>query len=87
MSRESALSFANKLLDEKKSLESVISFLRDDGFSKTQSIVMINEITGLSLKEATFLVHSSNVWIDVFQSDSEFLDSFYDFLESDDAHS
>lgn len=82
LSKESAIDLAKKMLNTEQSLEDVLSFFRKEGFSKMQSILMIREINATDLDEARNLVHFSETWKDVAQSDGELLESFYDFLES-----
>ena len=73
MAKEQALlTTCKKMLVEGKPVEDVLGYLRTQGCSKTDSIIILTKAKGLSLTEAKRLVHFSNVWADVRDRDEEF---------------
>lgn len=52
--------------------ETVLLFLRDNGFAKIDSIKTIRGLYGLSMPEAKDLIDQSAAWSDRFHADMEF---------------
>jgi ribosomal protein L7/L12 len=77
-SREILMKSSKTMLAEGKNLEYVIGFLRQNGCSKTQSIIILKEIKEISLDEAKELVHFSEVWQDVSKVDEKLINNFYE---------
>ena len=63
-----------KLLADGASTEELIQVLRDDGFSKVESIKALYDHRQADLAEAKRLVHFSRVWADRRASDEAFWD-------------
>jgi len=62
--RESWITECRRLLADGRSLEDAIAFLRKDGASYFDSISVLMELKGISLKDATMLVFKSETWAD-----------------------
>ncbi len=77
-SREILVKSSKTMLVEGKNLEYVLGFLRQNGCSKTQSIIILKEIKKISLDEAKELVHFSEVWEDVSKVDEKLINNFYE---------
>jgi ribosomal protein L7/L12 len=77
-SREILMKSSKTMLVEGKNLEYVLGFLRQNGCSKTQSIIILKEIKEISLDEAKELVHFSEVWQDVSKVDEKLINNFYE---------
>lgn len=67
-----AIRICNKLKDEGKSEDELLSFLREEGYDKIDCIKALNEVTGMGLKRAKEIVHKSPVWRDVRVRDEKF---------------
>ena len=74
---ETLLNCARRMLSEGQDLETVISFLRDSGCHKNDSIKIVRQLTGVGLGEAKDIVHFSNTWKDVKERD----EAFHEVLE------
>ena len=75
--------YCKHMLAEGKDLESVIGFLRKYGCSKTQSIVILKYLHGISLNKVKSLVYFSQQWQDVIKIDAKIQEQFYDVLMTD----
>lgn len=69
--KEFLVESCKNMLAEGKDLELILGFLKKYGCSKTQSIVILKDIQGISLDEAKSLVHFSQAWQDVSKIDAE----------------
>jgi ribosomal protein L7/L12 len=58
--------------------ESLMDFLRAEGCSNIDSIVVLREVLNLSLGEAKALVHLSRTWGDVRERDDAFHEALID---------
>ena len=61
-------------------VEGSLGVLRDTGYDKSDAIWIMKELQKISFKEATELVHLSNVWKDTREQDDKIQESFIDFL-------
>jgi ribosomal protein L7/L12 len=52
--------------------EDIISFLRSEGCSKVESIVVIAKLLAVGLDRAKEIVHTSKAWEDVRKQDDRF---------------
>ena len=76
-SLESLLPKCNEILSQEDDVESVLSFLRQRGCSKLDSIKALIILKGLNLADAKRAVHLSHTWEDVRQRDEEFEMAFW----------
>ncbi len=67
------------------SLDDVVVFLRDQGASKIDCIIVIRGVYGMGIKEAKRAVHFSSAWSDVRQRDEGFWDELEDSLNKDES--
>jgi endonuclease V-like protein UPF0215 family len=82
MNKQSELNEEIKnMLIELTDKESVISFLRLNNYSKPQSIEIFRSTLGISYYEAQDIIHNSQIWSDVKESDDKIIDDFFDILE------
>lgn len=70
--QETAVSDAGKLLVTCADHELVLSFLREKGFNKIDSIKALVSAGGMPLGEAKLIVHNSKTWNDVYDRDEAF---------------
>ena len=63
---------ARRGLQSGRSLEAVVADLKNEGFSRVDSIRAVVEITGASLGDAKLIVHRSQAWEDVRQETEDF---------------
>lgn len=73
----------HKLRAKGDSNEEIVSFLRSQGYSKTQSIALVAKALNLSLAQAKELVHDSCAWADVRQRDELFHDAVEKNMKKD----
>ncbi len=66
------------ILKEGGSIDSVLSLLRQNGYSRVKSIKAIMRLTNSSLAEAKNLVHLSPTWRDVREETERFHDLLLD---------
>jgi hypothetical protein len=66
------LNNCKKILAETGSIESVLKYLREKGYSKTQSMDMLMELKSIKLGDAKKNVHMSKTWADTREQDDEF---------------
>jgi len=69
-----------KLNDSGADLEDILTYLRNEGCSKIDSIVVLHEVLGISLGDAKGLVHCSSTWRDVREQDDAFHDQLIEAL-------
>ena len=62
-------------------VEGSLGFLRNTGYDKSDAIWLMKELQKISFKEATELVHLSNIWNDTREQDDKIQDSIFDFLK------
>ena len=60
------------LLESDAPLEDVLTFMRDGGASRIESMRLLIDLKGLSLADAKTTVHSSQTWSDLRASAEEF---------------
>lgn len=72
MSATAVSSRARDVWTETGSWEATLTVLRDEGFTKVQSVRATVEILGKPLGEAKALVHESAAWVDRRGQDDEF---------------
>lgn len=70
--QETVVSDAGKLLVCGADHELVLSFLREKGFGKIDSIKALAVVGGMQLREAKLMVHNSKTWNDVYDRDERF---------------
>lgn len=84
---ESLLSKYQKEPSQDQSMEGLLSFLREQGCSKIDSIKALRIFKDMSLEDAKRTVHLSETWADRRESDeafqARFAEEFMRFLESD----
>jgi ribosomal protein L7/L12 len=81
--REFVFQAAKKMSQAGEDIESILIYLKENGYSKTQSIVVIKEINNLCLGEAKELVHFSQAWKDKQEFDTDLNQRLYDALEEE----
>jgi ribosomal protein L7/L12 len=64
------------------SIEDILSFLRQSGCSKVESIVVIKETNAISLAEAKKIIHYSKAWEDTRERDETFQDTFFNTIKN-----
>ena len=73
-----------RLIDECKRLqvgpEDLMSYLRDEGCNKIDTIVILLDVLGVSLGDAKRLVHLSSTWRDVREQDDALHEKIVDAL-------
>ena len=74
---------SKQMLNEGETLENVLSFLRHNQCSKTQTIVLLKEIQNISLDKSKTRVHFSQTWQDTRESDEELNQRFHEILTND----
>lgn len=72
MTTTAVSSWARDVLDETGSWDATLTVLRDEGFTKVQSVRATVEVLGKPLDEAKTLVHDSPAWVDRRGRDDEF---------------
>jgi hypothetical protein len=72
-----------KLLFQTSDVESILNYLRSNGCSKTQSIVMLKSIKDISLDESKQIVHFSKTWQDTLDNDEKFQAIIEEILTKD----
>ena len=77
------LIYTQKMLDEEKDIEVIIDYLRENKYSKTQSIVIVKKLKDIPLDEAHSLVHLSKVWEDVREFDEKLNEEFLKVFMND----
>ena len=63
--------------------EDLMAFLRAEGCSKLNSIVVLREVLNLNLGEAKALVHLSRTWGDVRERDDAFHEALIDAVNDE----
>ncbi|WGV23238.1 hypothetical protein [Halotia branconii] len=74
---------SSQLLSQGKDTENILAFLRKNGCSKSQSIVILKKLQKIPLDEAQKLVHLSQTWQDTRDYDEELNRLFYEILMRD----
>ena len=72
-----------KILSETDSIEFVLKYLREKGYSKIQSMEMLIELKSIKLVDAKKIVHLSKTWADTRKRDDEFLRVIYEEFEKE----
>ena len=72
MTTTAVSSRARDVLDDTGSWEATLRVLRDEGFTKVDSVRATVEVLGKPLDEAKALVHESQTWADRRQQDEAF---------------
>jgi len=72
---QSLIETCRSMLKSDNSTESILSFLKESGCSKIDSMRVLMELMGLSLGEAKQVVHLSEAWRDTRDSDDRFHES------------
>lgn len=73
--KKEILSICERMLleaTEQEANERVILFLRQQNFSKVQTILLFSKATGMSMDQAKLVVHFSQAWQDVQALDTAF---------------
>lgn len=78
----SLLNQCQELHSQGKSRDEIVGFLRSQGCSKVQSIVVLKAL-GVDSSEAKKMVHFSNVWADMRERDTQFHESLHKVFEED----
>lgn len=80
MDRADIIASCKKIFSERGDIEEILRVLRDNEFTKVQSINVLVElgIGSGSLNQAKQLVHHSYTWKDVRESDEKFHDAIHD---------
>ena len=68
---EDLVALCRRMLQDDRSLESVMGYLREKAISRGDSVVVIAHALDVSLVEARRLVHSSHTWADVRERDKK----------------
>jgi ERCC4-type nuclease len=71
------------MLAQTSDVERILNYLKSNGCSKTQSIVMLKSIKDISLDESKQIVHFSQTWQDRFNDDEKFHASIEEILTKD----
>ena len=79
--RHQLVTESKKLKENGADLEKILTFLRNAGCSKIDSIVVLREALGTSLGDAKQLVHCSTTWRDARERDDAFHDRLIDALD------
>jgi ribosomal protein L7/L12 len=74
---QSLIEACRPMLTSGNNTESVLTFLKESGCSKIESMRVLIELMGLSLGEAKQVVHLSEAWRDTRDRD----DSFHESLQ------
>ncbi len=69
---EFLLSSSQKFSEKSEDIEDILTFLRQEGCSKSQSIIILKKIKNIDLDKAKELVHFSKTWQDMCQMDEDF---------------
>jgi len=64
-----------KIFNETKDIEYVLTYLRDNGYSKIQSVQTLIELQKTDLGKAKRIVHLSKSWADMYSRDEKFHDA------------
>jgi ribosomal protein L7/L12 len=62
---------SRRVYEDGRSTEEVLTFLRQRGATKVESIRLLSELSGLTADEAKLAVHWSDTWRDVRAADDE----------------
>ena len=76
--RELWVEHAKRLIRSGQTTDDVLTWLRSQGGSQIDSVVVLNAAAGMKLKDAKHAVHSSTAWADM----KEYQERFWDELES-----
>jgi len=82
MNKAEILAEARRLFRMGSDTETLLSFLRQQGFGKIDSIVALRDITGQHLTMAKEAVHRSAAWADRFQSDERLHEELWHAAEA-----
>jgi hypothetical protein len=72
------------LLSESKDLEASIATLRNNNYSKMESIEVMRKVLNISYDESYELVRNSITWSDTKEYDDKLMNDFFDILEESD---
>ena len=70
-----------KIFNDTNDIEYVLTYLRDNGYSKVQSMQILIELQKIDLDEAKRIVHLSKVWADTYSRDENIHDAIKKVLE------
>jgi ribosomal protein L7/L12 len=73
---QSYLKSAKAMKLNNQTREDILRKLRDDGANKLESMRVLARLEGLDLGEAKKIVHFSETWKDVQQSDEQLIEDF-----------
>ena len=68
------------LLAEGKNLNEILRILRENGYSKIQSMKVLVDLQGITLSKAKEIVHLSDIWQDTYKQDEEFQEKIEEAL-------
>ena len=80
---DSIIKRCRKMISDGESAEAMLRVLRNEGFSKVQSIKTLAEIKNISINESKKTVHGSDTWSDARQKDEDLHRYIGDALEKD----
>jgi ribosomal protein L7/L12 len=78
--RSRLINECTKLKESDVGVEDMMSYLRNEGCNKIDTMVVLLEVLGINLGEAKHLVHLSSTWRDVKERDDAFHDKLIDAL-------
>ena len=78
--QQALLARCKDMVAEEYDLEDVLAFLRQNGFSKAESIQAIMMLQNKPLREAQVQVHLSKTWKDTRERDEALQDHFWQVL-------
>jgi len=81
MARDKLVAECKRRFDEDDDFEKLISFLRDLGCTKIDSVAILVRATGIDLGRAKELVHFSPTWEGTRLADEEFQKAAADAIE------
>lgn len=84
MDQSELLAACTTLFAEDAALDDVLSFLREQGCSKVDSIRVLVQAGNLNLREAKRVVHASSVWADTQEHDERLHDTLLSDVNSGD---
>jgi uncharacterized protein with ParB-like and HNH nuclease domain len=78
-----SLDKVRKIFQSGIDIESILVFLKEDGYSKTQSILIVKKMNNFSLDKAKEIVHFSKTWKEDQEFDTDLNQRFYEVIESE----
>lgn len=83
MSEDAVLKKVYDLLSENSKSELALKLLRDEGYSKIKSMLVLVKSGGESLSEAKIIVHESEAWSDALEKDEQLHDKLEEYSNSE----